>query len=138
MHPSKEELQKTYEKMRDDQILNLLEDEGMRPEAIKVLQSIVKKRNIKNNSEEPQEINNITHYSEKKGRINRINYLLYFLLALVINSIFSVLVSTLIYVYPEQTNSGLVAEILIIFLLVYGLVTTIFLIISDKYRCHDI
>lgn len=49
MQPTIEELKKTYESMRDDQILNLLEGEGMRPEAIKILKDIIKKRWIKDN-----------------------------------------------------------------------------------------
>jgi hypothetical protein len=44
MKPTIEELEKNYNSMRDDQILGLLEEEGMRPEAIKILKDIVKKR----------------------------------------------------------------------------------------------
>lgn len=49
MQPNIEELKKTYESMRDDQILSLIEDEGMRPEAIKILKDIIKSRWIKGN-----------------------------------------------------------------------------------------
>lgn len=47
MKPTIEELEKNYNSMRDDQILGLLEEEGMRPEAIKILKDIVKKRWLK-------------------------------------------------------------------------------------------
>jgi len=44
MQPTIKELKERYEKMRDDQILNLLEDEGMRTDAVKILEKIAKER----------------------------------------------------------------------------------------------
>ncbi len=58
MQPTTEELKKTYESMRDDQIISLLEDEGMRTEAIQILKEIAKKRWLKitNNKDDNKNI----------------------------------------------------------------------------------
>ena len=47
MQPSIKELEEKYNKMRDDQILGLLEDEWMRKDALEILQKIATKRWLK-------------------------------------------------------------------------------------------
>lgn len=63
MQPTIKELEEKYNQMRDDQILSLLEDEGMREDAVEALKWIIKKRWLE--APKIQEKKNNTHYVKK-------------------------------------------------------------------------
>ncbi len=79
MQPTTQELEKKYNEMRDDQILSLLDDEGMREDALEVLEKIAKKRwllitkKIKQDLKTNQVIDNIPQEKPSDKVIKTIN-----------------------------------------------------------------
>lgn len=97
MQPSIKELEEKYNKMRDDQILSLLEDEGMREDAIAILKNIKKKRGIKNKHTTVQKVETKKSIYHKKGRIGRLKYLLNVSTLLLVRLIVTLVISGFIY-----------------------------------------